>query len=119
MRFRRFLAGLVGIPLALFIILFAVANRQSVTVGFDPFAPTTPAFSVSLPLFAVVLLSLMLGVLIGGVAAWARQGKWRKEAKRRRVQTERLEAETETARREAAMARRQASAALPAPRQAA
>ena len=121
MRFRRFLAGLIGIPLALFIILFAVANRQNVTVGFDPFAPTTPAFSIELPLFAIVLLSVMLGVLVGGIAAWARQGKWRKEAKRRRVETERLEAETETARREAAAARRQASAAaaLPAPQRAA
>jgi uncharacterized integral membrane protein len=118
MTFRRFLAGLIGIPLALFIILFAVANRQSVTIGFDPFAPTAPAFSFDLPLYAVVLLSLMLGVAVGGVASWARQGKWRKEAKRRRVQTERLEAETEQARREAATARRGVTA-LPAPQKAA
>ncbi|PZQ17233.1 MAG: DUF1049 domain-containing protein [Ancylobacter novellus] len=121
MRFRRFLAGLIGVPLALVIVLFAVANRQAVTIGFDPFAPATPAFSIQLPLFVVILLSLMLGVLVGGVAAWARQGKWRKEARRRRIEAERLEIETEAARREAAVARRQASAAaaLPAPRQAA
>ncbi|RXF72698.1 LapA family protein [Hansschlegelia zhihuaiae] len=119
MTFRRFLAGLIGVPLALFIILFAVANRQSVTIGFDPFAPDAPALSVDLPLFAVVLFSLMLGVVVGGVASWARQGKWRKEAKRRRLQNERLEAETEQARREAAAARRSAAIALPAPQKAA
>ena len=121
MRFRRFLAGLIGIPLALLIILFAVANRQNVTIGFDPFAPTTPAVSIELPLFAVVMLSLMIGVIVGGVASWMRQGKWRKETRRRRIEAERMEAETETARREAAAARRQASAAaaLPAPQKAA
>lgn len=118
MTFKKLLAGLIGIPLALFIILFAVANRQMVTVGFDPFAPTTPAFSIDLPLFAVILVTLMLGVVVGGAASWSKQGKWRKEARRRRAQNERLEAETEQARREAAAIRRSV-AALPAPQKAA
>lgn len=111
MTFRRFIAGLIGIPLALAFVLFAVANRKDVTISFDPFAPETPALSIDLPLFAIVLLSLMAGVVLGGVASWLRQGKWRKEAKRRRVEVDRLEAETESARREASVAR----AALPAP----
>jgi uncharacterized integral membrane protein len=115
---RSVLTVLVGLPLALFIVLFAVANRQGVTLAFDPFAPETPALSVTLPLFAVVLLSVMLGVVVGGAASWAKQGKWRKEARRRRQQVEALEAETEQARREAAAARRSAGA-LPAPSRAA
>ncbi|WP_020181446.1 LapA family protein [Methylopila sp. M107] len=114
MRFRRFLSAVIGIPLALAFVLFAVANRQPVTLGFDPFSPEAPALSLSLPLFAVILLSLMIGVVVGGAASWARQGKWRKEAKRRRQEVDRLEAETEAARREAAAARRSV-AALPAP----
>jgi uncharacterized integral membrane protein len=117
MTFRRFLGGLIGVPLAIVIVLFAVANRQYVVVGFDPFAPKAPALSVSLPLFAVILVSLMAGVVVGGVASWAGQRRWRKEAKRRRVETTRLEAERESARREAAVARN--ALALPAPRQAA
>ncbi|MGA0532108.1 lipopolysaccharide assembly protein LapA domain-containing protein [Hansschlegelia sp. KR7-227] len=112
MTLRRVLAGLIGLPLALLIVLFAVANRQDVTVSFDPFATDAPALSVALPLFAVILISVMGGVVLGGVSAWAKQGKWRKEARRRRVETARLEAETETARREAAVAR---NMALPAP----
>lgn len=115
MTFRRFLAGLVGIPLAVLIVVFAVANRGDVTVSFDPFAPDAPAISASLPLFAVILIALMVGVVVGGVASWTRQGKWRKEAKRRRVETQRLEAEREAARREASAARQAAHAALPAP----
>ncbi len=115
MRFRKFLAALVGLPLALAFVLFAVANRQSVTLGFDPFSPEAPALSLSLPLFAVVLISLMIGVAVGGCAAWLRQGKHRKVAKRRRQEIDRLETEIETARREAAAARRSSAAALPAP----
>ncbi|GLK67650.1 LapA family protein [Hansschlegelia plantiphila] len=111
MTLRRLLGGLIGVPLAIVIVLFAVANRQDVVVGFDPFAPDAPALSVTLPLFAVILVSLMAGVVVGGVASWLRQGKWRKEAKRRRVETSRLEAEKEAARREVASAR----VALPAP----
>ncbi|MFC7053376.1 lipopolysaccharide assembly protein LapA domain-containing protein [Hansschlegelia quercus] len=117
MTFRRFLSGLIGIPLAIVIVLFAVANRQDVVVGFDPFAPEAPALAVTLPLFAVILASLMAGVVVGGVASWAGQRRWRKEAKRRRAETGRLEAEREAARREAAAARN--ALALPAPRQAA
>ncbi len=111
MTFRRFLAGLIGVPLAILIVLFAVANRRQVTIGFDPFNPDQPAMSFALPLFAVILFSLMAGVLIGGVASWARQGKWRREARRHRAERARLEAEKEAARRDAAQAR----AALPAP----
>ncbi|HEY0293533.1 MAG TPA: LapA family protein [Hansschlegelia sp.] len=105
MTLRRLLGGLIGVPLAIIIVLFAVANRQKVVVGFDPFAPDAPALSVNLPLFAVILVSLMAGVVIGGVASWLRQGKWRKEAKRRRVEASRLEAEKDAARREVALSR--------------
>lgn len=117
MTFRRILAGLIGIPLALLIVAFAIANRQDVTLGLDPFARETPALAFEVPLFAVILVSLMAGVLIGGVASWSRQGKWRKEARRRREEVMRLEAETETARREASAARQ--AVALPAPPRAA
>lgn len=115
MSLRRLLAGLIGLPLALLLILFAVANRQWVTIGFDPFSPDAPALSLSLPLFAVILLSVMLGVVVGGVASWLRQGRWRKEARVKRAEVSRLETETEQARREAAAAR----LALPAPQRAA
>lgn len=118
MSLKRLLSGLVGIPLALFLILFAVANRQDVTIGFDPFAPDTPALAVTLPLFAVILMAVMLGVVVGGVSSWAGQGKWRKEAKVKRAEVSRLETETEKARRDAAAARN-ALVALPAPQKAA
>jgi uncharacterized integral membrane protein len=79
---RRIVAAIVLVPLAVLIIAFAVANRETVTVSFDPFSGHDPAATVSLPLFALVLVLLIIGVLIGGAASWLRQGKWRGAARR-------------------------------------
>jgi len=73
---------LIVVPLAVVIIAFAVANRQSVTVSFDPFSATAPAYAMSLPLFALVFALLILGVLVGGTAAWIGQTKWRRTARK-------------------------------------
>jgi uncharacterized integral membrane protein len=79
---RKIVAAIVLVPLAAIIIAFAVANRETVTVSFDPFSGNDPAATVSLPLFALVILLLIIGVLIGGLASWLRQGKWRGAARR-------------------------------------
>ncbi len=80
--FRKIVSWIIIIPLAAVIIAFAVANRQTVTVSFDPFSSTSPAYATTLPLFVVILMVLILGVLVGGIAAWIRQGKWRRAARR-------------------------------------
>ncbi len=94
---RKFVAAVILIPLAIVIIAFAVANRQIVTVSLDPFSSEHPASSVTLPLFALILLLLIAGVVIGGVAAWLRQAQWRRVARR-------LEREADVARRSRAQA---------------
>jgi hypothetical protein len=78
---RRFVAALILIPLAFVLIAFAVANRQDVVVSLDPFDQAHPALSTSLPLFALVLLLVIGGVILGGVAAWLGQAKWRRAAR--------------------------------------
>jgi hypothetical protein len=55
---RKLVAAIILVPLAVVIIAFAVANRHSVTVSFDPFSSNEPAASVTLPLFALVILML-------------------------------------------------------------
>jgi uncharacterized integral membrane protein len=90
---RKIVAAIILIPLAIVIIAFAVANRQDVTVSLDPFNPDVPAASVTKPLFLIIVAVLVLGVIIGGVAAWLRQSKWRRTARR-------LEREVEELRRE-------------------
>src|SRR5437868_14486604 len=79
---RKTVAALVLVPLAVLIVLFAVANRASVVVSLDPFSAEAPAFAVAAPLFLVVLCALIFGVIVGGLAAWLRQAKWRHAARR-------------------------------------
>jgi uncharacterized integral membrane protein len=79
--FRKIVTAIIVVPLAAVIIAFAVANRQIVTVSFDPFTSVTPAYAATLPLFAVILVVLIVGVVVGGVAAWLRQSKWRRTAR--------------------------------------
>jgi uncharacterized integral membrane protein len=78
---RKFLTALVLIPLGLFFVIFAVANRHLVTVSFDPFNSTYPAVGVTLPLFVVIIAVAILGVVAGGSATWFRQRHWRRAAR--------------------------------------
>jgi uncharacterized integral membrane protein len=77
---RKIVAIVILLPLAIVMIAFAVANRQIVTVSLDPFGGSDSG--LALPLFVLVILLLIIGVLIGGLAAWVRQGKWRSAARR-------------------------------------
>lgn len=79
---RKVGAAVILVPLAVVIIAFAVANRQIITVSLDPFSSEYPAASLTLPLFALVIVLLVVGVLIGGIAAWLRQARWRRTARR-------------------------------------
>jgi uncharacterized integral membrane protein len=78
---RRLLIWLVLVPLAVVILAFAMANRQLVTVSFDPFSAAQPAASLTLPLFVLIFVLVLLGVFIGGIAAWMRQSRYRRAAR--------------------------------------
>ena len=79
---RKIVAAVILIPLAIVIIAFAVANRQIVTVSLDPFSSEHPASSLTLPLFVLILVLLIAGVVIGGTASWLRHGNLRRTARR-------------------------------------
>jgi uncharacterized integral membrane protein len=74
---RNIVAAIVLAPLAVIIIAFAVANRQEVMISFDPFDAAQPGYSKTTWLFVPIFAALIIGVLIGGLASWLRQGKWR------------------------------------------
>jgi uncharacterized integral membrane protein len=92
---RKFFTALIVIPLALIFIVFAVANRHFVTVSFDPFNSADPSVAIRLPLFVVMILTAILGVVAGGSATWFRQRRWRRAARQH-------EADARAARSEAA-----------------
>jgi uncharacterized integral membrane protein len=77
---RKIVAIVILVPLAILMIAFAVANRHIVTVSLDPFGGSDSG--LRLPLFVLIIFLLIIGVLIGGLAAWVRQGKWRTAARR-------------------------------------
>ena len=91
---RTLLTAVVLVPLGVLILLFALANRQWITVSLDPFAAQDPAVAVSLPVFFVVLFALMAGVVIGGAATWLSQAKWRRAARRHRAALRRVLSES-------------------------
>ena len=86
---NRIIVVVIFVPVAIVLVALAVANRQAPTFTLDPFNPGNAALSLQLPLFVMLFLALILGMVIGGVAAWLKQGRYRKEAraKRREVQT--------------------------------
>ena len=100
---RKFLTVLIVIPLALIFIVFAVANRHFVTVSFDPFNSTNPSISASLPLFVLIIVIAIMGVIAGGLATWFGQRRWRRAARQH-------EADARTARGQLAELRSQAAA---------
>jgi len=79
---RKIVTVLILVPLALAIVMFAVANRAPVVLGFDPFGAQPPMFAFVAPLFLALLAALIAGVIVGGAAAWSRQSKWRRRARR-------------------------------------
>ena len=91
----RFLKALILLPVAILIVLLAVANRAPVTLSLDPFSQDAPEFATQLPLFAVIFAAVMLGVVIGGAASWLAQGKNRKSRRELRRETRQLRYETE------------------------
>ena len=60
----RWLSWIVMLPLAAAAIVFSVSNRAVTPVDFWPFG-----FIVELPVFGIVLASLLLGFVIGGLVA--------------------------------------------------
>jgi uncharacterized integral membrane protein len=90
---RKFFTGLVLIPLGLIFVVFAVANRHWVTVSFDPFNSTNPSFSITLPLFVVIIAVAILGVVAGGSATWVGQRRWRRTARQNEADARQARAE--------------------------
>ena len=79
---RKFIVIAVLVPLAILVVMFAVANREIITVSFDPFDSVAPALAFKMPLFMLIFALVTVGVVVGGIAAWLKQHKWRMRARR-------------------------------------
>jgi hypothetical protein len=97
--FRRLLQAIVLVPLAGALVGWAVANRQSVVVSFDPFDSADPAYAITVPVYLLGFAILIVGVVLGGIATWLRQRKWRRARARLAAEIDVVRAELEQHRR--------------------
>jgi uncharacterized integral membrane protein len=90
---RKVLRWVIGLPLVILVIAFAIANRQYVTLSLDPFSPGQPFASVQLPLWLLFFLGLLAGVVVGWIGCWFSQGRHRRRAREAQSEIARLAAE--------------------------
>lgn len=90
-----FLKGLVILPVAVVVVLLAIANRHPVVLSLDPFSKGAPELSVSVPLFALMFAAVILGVLVGGFGSWLAAGKHRRARRSSGREISRLNAEAD------------------------
>ncbi len=111
---RRLVLFVFTIPVAIILIALSVANRGLVMATIDPFNPGNPALSFSLPLFAIVLAALIVGVVLGSLLTWINQGKHRNRAKLEASRADAIKREADAIKQERAVALQVAGAIVPA-----
>jgi lipopolysaccharide assembly protein A len=79
---------------AVVLILFAISNRQTVSLSLW----LLPGTAIELPLYLLVLGTLLVGFVAGELAAWVGGWRWRREARRSRDRIAMLERELEAER---------------------
>lgn len=79
---------IVAVPFAIAVIVFAVANRGSVEVSFDPLP-----FNLPVPLYAIVFGAVIAGFIAGAALVWFGGLRWRSLARNRGNRADFLERE--------------------------
>jgi uncharacterized integral membrane protein len=92
---RRIIWFVVGVPAAVLLVTLAVINRHGVRLALDPFRPEEPLLSLVLPFYVYLVGMLLVGIVIGGVATWTTQARWRRAARRHGADAQRWQAEAD------------------------
>lgn len=92
---KRILTIVVAFPVAILLVALAVINRHDVRMVLDPFKPQAPSLAVELPFYFYLFGTLFLGMIVGGVAVWMGQGRWRRTARVRAQEVRRWQAEAD------------------------
>jgi uncharacterized integral membrane protein len=100
MMLQRILRWTIGLPIAIIVISFAIANRQWITISLDPFSRDAPFAAMDMPLWVLFFCGVFFGLIAGWIACWTSQGKWRRSAKETRRDLVRAQQEASQLRRE-------------------
>lgn len=115
----RYLRMLFVAVLAISLLTVALANRQIVDVSLFPgqFGQYLGGtWSARMPLFLVILMSLLIGMVLGLIWEWLRESHLRQESNRRAFELRQLEREVGGLRTTHAAPRDEVLAILDAPR---
>ena len=107
---RLFLALIAGVV----IVTIAISNRHTVPLILDPLSEK-PILFIERRLFEYLLVTLILGVILGGMATWFTQSHWRRSARVRAQEAMRWQAEADRLAREREQAAAAAAAASGSP----
>ena len=72
----RVLSWVVTAPITLLVVLFSVSNLEPVTLRLLPFP-----FDMTLPIWALTLIELFVGFLLGAIVTWIGDRKRRRDAR--------------------------------------
>jgi hypothetical protein len=97
---RKLILALVIVPLGVALVALAVVNRKPALLILDPFGGGEPRLSLEAPLFLLLLCAFAVGLIVGGVATWLEQGKWRRTAKAHRSEARNLRRQADRLERE-------------------
>lgn len=92
---KRVISLLIALPAALILVSLALANRHPVRLALNPFRPEDAVLAIQLPFYVYLLLALIAGVALGGIATWFNQGRWRRTARHRTQEARRWQSESE------------------------
>lgn len=115
----RYLRLLFVVVLAAVLIVVALANRQFVEVsllpaGLDQWVPGD--WSARMPLFLIILLAILAGMLLGVVWEWLRESSLRRQSAQRAHELQALEREVGSLRKTHHAPRDEVLAILDAPK---
>lgn len=92
----RFFLNILAFAAFLAAVVFLFANRQPVTISFDPFSAQAPALvSPPVPLWMALAGAMLAGFVVGAVGMWLSNGGLRRRAHARKREVERLRKEAD------------------------
>ncbi len=104
----KYLSWILTFPLGVVAIVFAVANREGVTLSLWPLG-----IKVEAPLFILVLGSLLVGLIVGGFIAWLSGGAARQRGREAMYNAQSAERELDFLRRKLERERGEVAAQRP------
>ena len=102
------LSVIITAPIAVIVVVFALTNRQIAEVNLWPFG-----IELATPLYRMVLLSMLVGFLVGAVVMWISYGRQRKRRREAEWRITDLERDLQEARRREAKAAQQGTSRIP------